>query len=145
MVSTFLRLLKHILYYRFSLLTIFLGHSAGCGITDEISQWMESIQNAAVDEEPTQPPSTTSKPKEQVKPATSSYKAKEQPNFFPRNEEEFINKYSKEANEGVHSRHRRAARRDENRNTCSLYIQTDPLIWRHIREGFPEVFITIID
>lgn len=45
--------------------------------------------------------------------------------------------------ERVHERVRRAAgsgpRREDNKNTCSLYIQTDPLIWRHIREGIAEV------
>lgn len=62
-------------------------------------------------------------------------------------------KYTKEANfrddiedtenwhEESHERVRRAAQRqkDDNRNTCSLYIQTDPLIWRHIREGVADV------
>ncbi|ALC39521.1 kuz [Drosophila busckii] len=28
--------------------------------------------------------------------------------------------------------------REDNKNTCSLYIQTDPLIWRHIREGIAD-------
>ena len=37
-------------------------------------------------------------------------------------------------------RAKRAARpKEDNRNTCSLYIQTDPLIWRHIREGIADV------
>lgn len=51
--------------------------------------------------------------------------------------------------ERVHERVRRAsgtsgtsARREENKNTCSLYIQTDPLIWRHIREGIADVSIS---
>lgn len=63
-------------------------------------------------------------------------------------------KYSKEANfkqnDGIknddewhrqsHQRTKRATRpKEENRNTCSLYIQTDPLIWRHIREGIADV------
>ncbi|XP_004530918.1 uncharacterized protein LOC101455868 isoform X2 [Ceratitis capitata] len=40
----------------------------------------------------------------------------------------------------VHERVRRAtaANPNENKNTCSLYIQTDPLIWRHIREGIAD-------
>lgn len=39
-----------------------------------------------------------------------------------------------------HERVRRAPRpKEENKNTCSLYIQTDPLIWRHIREGIADV------
>lgn len=68
-------------------------------------------------------------------------------------------KYSKEANynddtdhnaqndrtndewhEKSHERAKRAARpKEDNKNTCSLYIQTDPLIWRHIREGIADV------
>lgn len=51
--------------------------------------------------------------------------------------------------ERVHERVRRAsgssassARREDNKNTCSLYIQTDPLIWRHIREGIADVSTT---
>lgn len=48
--------------------------------------------------------------------------------------------------ERVHERVRRASgasgsssRREDNKNTCSLYIQTDPLIWKHIREGIADV------
>lgn len=46
-------------------------------------------------------------------------------------------KYSEEAN----NRTKRAttSARYQERNTCSLYIQTDPLIWRHIRESIPDV------
>jgi hypothetical protein len=46
-------------------------------------------------------------------------------------------KYTEELN----SRTKRAASppRYQERNTCSLYIQTDPLIWRHIRESIPDV------
>ena len=41
-------------------------------------------------------------------------------------------KYSKKANA---ARVKRAARENPNkRKSCSLYIQTDPLFWRHIRE-----------
>lgn len=54
------------------------------------------------------------------------------------------NKYSRAANTGEHSRARRAAADEKIRNMCSLYIQTDPLIWRHIREGFPDVSIALL-
>lgn len=44
-----------------------------------------------------------------------------------------------------HERVKRAARpREDNRNTCSLYIQTDPLIWRHIREGIIDVSLFVL-
>lgn len=105
------------------------GHSAGCGITDEISQWMANIQNAAVEDDV----DSAAKEKEQRLIEQSKNKAKEQPK-----PEQPFSKYSREANE-AHSRVKRGTRRDENRNTCSLYIQTDPLIWKHIKEGFPEV------
>lgn len=40
----------------------------------------------------------------------------------------------------AHERVKRAARpKEENKNTCSLFIETDPLIWRHIRESIADV------
>uniref|UniRef100_A0A6B2EH50 ADAM10 endopeptidase n=1 Tax=Phlebotomus kandelakii TaxID=1109342 RepID=A0A6B2EH50_9DIPT len=112
------------------------GHGGGCGITDEISSWMDSIQNGAVDED--DPPAVP------VKPPQDKISVAEDTHWPPHQ------KYSKEANwraagredhqhEEAHERVRRATRpREENRNTCSLYIQTDPLIWRHIREGIAD-------
>jgi len=47
--------------------------------------------------------------------------------------EEPYEKYSREYNEQA-GRSKRAIRKDDNKNTCSLFIQTDPLIWRHIYE-----------
>ncbi|XP_059616413.1 disintegrin and metalloproteinase domain-containing protein 10 isoform X2 [Phlebotomus argentipes] len=118
------------------------GHGGGCGITDEISSWMDSIQNAAVDDDtpPAAPAAKSSR--EKVRMSSS-----EEDTQWPPHQ-----KYSKEANwraadveddgdqhEEAHDRVRRATRpREENRNTCSLYIQTDPLIWRHIREGIAD-------
>ncbi|KAJ8961399.1 hypothetical protein NQ318_014644 [Aromia moschata] len=112
------------------------GHSSGCGINDDVLQWMEKIQYSSVDSPPEQP--KYQKPVKHKKVVSSAIKKdKEQPKPLP-NHEDIFGKYSREANEQPNSRHRRATRRDENKNTCSLYIQTDPLIWRHIREGFPE-------
>lgn len=115
-----------------------LGHSAGCGINEEISQWMERVQNSGVEEEQPLPP-TKQKPikfKKHKKVVSNLNKSKNTVNTV--NVEEPINKYSREANEN-HGRHKRATKREDAKNTCSLYIQTDPLIWKHIREGFPEV------
>lgn len=101
---------------------------------------MESIQNSAVNEE-TSPVSSSLNvkyTKKHKKATDNSFKSKVGQNHDDM--EKPMNKYSKEANEGVHNRRRRAIRRDDNKNTCSLYIQTDPLIWKHIRESFPEVF-----
>lgn len=126
-----------------------LGHSAGCGITDEISQWMESIQNSGIEEEPEEqnipPPipvvrSTNLKNKHRT---NNKGMNKKLPKSTVNNyvDEYPSDKYSREANEpNIHTREKRATRLREDRNTCSLYIQTDPLIWKHIREGFPEVW-----
>lgn len=61
-------------------------------------------------------------------------KRKKDYTFRNHEENETHNKYSREANT-EHSRSKRATRpKEENKNTCSLFIQTDPLIWRHITE-----------
>ncbi|KYM96177.1 Disintegrin and metalloproteinase domain-containing protein 10 [Cyphomyrmex costatus] len=99
------------------------GDGAGCGITNsDVIEWMESVQNSAVPDEPpkTVPPSNQKEPKPNVAPWNGD---REAPGH----------KYSREANEPSHRRPRRATRSKEN-NTCSLFIQTDPLIWRHISE-----------
>lgn len=119
----------------------FSGHSAGCGITDEVIQWMDRIQNSGIDEDP--PPSPPLPPKEKYR-KQKKFSDNDKVQFKSvENYEDKFSKYSKAANED-HVRHKRATRRDENKNTCSLYIQTDPLIWRHIREGFPEVRINFL-
>lgn len=114
------------------------GHVGGCGITDEVIQWMDRIQNSAVDDDVEVQKVPQPKPRKHKKVnKTSTTSPSQSP--LSSNHEDLINKYSREANEGVHSRKKRATRgREEIKNTCSLYIQTDPLIWRHIREGFPE-------
>lgn len=118
------------------------GHSAGCGINDDTIQWMHQIQNSAVEENDPDDIPVVAKPARKL--TKKFYKKLKRPKVINEEsvnyEESNINKYSKEANEGhgMGSRHKRASRINENKNTCSLYIQTDPLIWRHIREGFPE-------
>lgn len=114
------------------------AHAHGCGINDDISQWMDNIQNsAAVEDEPTVEEihlkDNTQKPNGHVNGIFADDELSS-PYF----------KYSKEANDDNndqnHKRTRRATRpKEDNRNTCSLYIQTDPLIWRHIREGIADV------
>lgn len=98
---------------------------SGCGINDEIIQWMDHIENSAEDE-PAALPETTKGP--------TKSQASTPPTLEPHPPH---NKYSREVNEGSSSYHRskRATKpKEENKNTCSLFIQTDPLIWRHISE-----------
>lgn len=124
------------------------NHANGCGISEDVAQWMDSVQNAAIDDdnEIVQEPIKEKQQQQQKKPV-------EQPKLYRQNSifmEDHMNspylKYSKEANSednyasNFHGRSKRAARpKEDNKNTCSLYIQTDPLIWRHIREGIADV------
>ncbi|XP_015434819.1 PREDICTED: disintegrin and metalloproteinase domain-containing protein 10 [Dufourea novaeangliae] len=96
---------------------------SGCGITEDVVEWMERIQNSGEPDVPS--PVTTANVK----------KPNPQPNAWNGDQESPGHKYSREANEPSHRRVRRAARpKEDNKNTCSLFIQTDPLIWRHISE-----------
>lgn len=90
---------------------------------------MEKIQNSA---EPDVP----------FKTVPSVNQEEPKPNVAPWNgdQESPVHKYSREANEAGHRRPRRATRSKEN-NTCSLFIQTDPLIWRHISEQVLDIFL----
>lgn len=123
----------------------------GCGINEEVSQWMDTIQNGAVDEETPQVPHFKRQNSSASRTKPDSHR---QNSIF---NQEFLmphEKYSRDANwqeetntvndddwhAQSHERVRRATRpKEENKNTCSLYIQTDPLIWRHIREGIADV------
>ncbi|XP_050343887.1 disintegrin and metalloproteinase domain-containing protein 10 isoform X2 [Nymphalis io] len=112
------------------------GHVGGCGVTDEVVQWMERIQNSGVDDEP---PASVSPPHTHHSSAPNP----PHPNSLRDDSSRHWdllhhNKYSRAANSGEHTRARRAAPDEKIRNMCSLYIQTDPLIWRHVREGFPD-------
>ncbi|XP_045766161.1 disintegrin and metalloproteinase domain-containing protein 10 [Maniola jurtina] len=112
------------------------GHVGGCGVTDEVVQWMERIQNSGVDDDP---PVSATPTHTYQSPAPNSQHPNSLRDDSSRNWDfHHYNKYSRAANTGEHSRARRAASDEKIRNMCSLYIQTDPLIWRHIREGFPD-------
>lgn len=117
---------------------LYAGHVGGCGITESVSRWMERIQNSAVEEEPPpvrhkkKSPDGTRRNQQipDIEPKRTKGILKEDPPWINSFESPY-EKYSKEAN----SRPKRAARpKEENRNTCSLFIQTDPLIWRHIAD-----------
>ncbi|KAF5276824.1 hypothetical protein FQA39_LY06376 [Lamprigera yunnana] len=92
----------------------------GCGISEGVFEWMNQIQNSAVQDDIS--PLQTSKLKEHKKLAIDN------------NEKQ--NKYSVKADQ---KRHKRTTRtRQTQRKTCSLEIEIDPYLWRHIRETFPE-------
>lgn len=121
------------------------GHSSGCGITDDVAAWMDRVQNSA---DPVEEKEEASKQYQQT-PAhlLSQYKYKKwldsHDNYKTSGEEDGIsdfyetilddyhNKYSAQAN----SRTKRAVGMgvgEDNKGTCSLSIQTDPMLWHHI-------------
>lgn len=136
------------------------GHFAGCGVPDHgTDSWMERVATSGIDEDDIPyPEERFHKPKNKLtskqgtpKSAHPSDDHNSAPNDLnplpsdiginPLHVETEVNhmeapyeKYSREAN----TRNRRAANAAQvkyNRNnTCSLFIQTDPLIWRHITE-----------
>ncbi|XP_068082723.1 disintegrin and metalloproteinase domain-containing protein 10 isoform X2 [Anabrus simplex] len=102
------------------------GHVGGCGINDDILQWMDHVQNSAVEEDMPPPPPPSERRQQDIhSPEELLLKEPQEAQY----------KYSREANEGIHTRSKRATRpKGDNKNTCSLFIQTDPLIWRHVSE-----------
>ncbi|XP_058452877.1 disintegrin and metalloproteinase domain-containing protein 10 isoform X2 [Malaya genurostris] len=207
------------------------GHPSGCGINEEVSAWMDRVQNSAVDESDEEQQRNEKTTVERTEDdsdrrRSASYagndsadssvnnleedlfqKSSTQPNYNSVNDSGSIGgsqnyynnyrkinskqnanannygqtdngsssssssgsgtnrletgyefkfaheKYSKAANwrasdespddrdwhQRSHERVRRAFRmKEENKNTCSLYIQTDPLIWRHIRDSIAD-------
>lgn len=136
-------------------------HPNGCGLTEEMTQWMDHIQSSEVEikEDSLVKNKLSDKDNKNKNDETQDKKTKLHNNYNNtsdyQSQRKKLNdfhdhyphhKYSKEANDGdgktSHFNHRakRAARVQE-RNTCSLYIQTDPLIWKHIRESIPDVSI----
>ncbi|KAG8232124.1 hypothetical protein J437_LFUL012133, partial [Ladona fulva] len=101
------------------------GHVGGCGITDDVVQWMDRIQNSAIEE----PAGEQCLDK---KSSCSKKTLRAGGGESPKN----LYSSSEKGKEEKSNRVKRGARspKEENRNTCSLFIQTDPLIWRHISE-----------
>ncbi|KAK2704523.1 disintegrin and metalloproteinase domain-containing protein 10-like [Artemia franciscana] len=107
------------------------GHVSGCGITDEISHWMDSVQRSGEEEEqnaietPKKPKLSSSTPKtlEEV----WREKVSEDPSY----------KYTLEANKEESRkilRNKRDTLRGNEKRTCSMFIQTDPYLWKHVYE-----------
>lgn len=114
-------------------------HANGCGLTEDVAHWMDRVQNSAdiLDEEV----EIVQQQQHQHDEKGSMKTGNDSKSHFYQHvnnrifDESAHEKYSKEAN----SRPKRATVRYQEKNTCSLYIQTDPLIWRHIRESIPDV------
>lgn len=108
------------------------GHVNGCGVNEDVSQWMESVQNGGIDDDIDD---ISVKPKDSD--SEQKTKSRQNQNSIFDDDKSPHFKYSKEGNSDYDGatgykkseRVKRAARpKEDNRNTCSLYIQTDPLI-----------------
>jgi disintegrin and metalloproteinase domain-containing protein 10 len=117
-------------------------HPNGCGLTEDVSHWMDTVQNSAADDEeeieivPIKPApnATAEKIKNQYQPVNNR--------IYDDDSRHPHQKYSEEVNK--RSKRATTSARYQERNTCSLYIQTDPLIWRHIRESIPDVSLLFL-
>jgi disintegrin and metalloproteinase domain-containing protein 10 len=105
-------------------------HANGCGLTDDVMHWMDRVQSGAEEE-------IEVVPLDEDKNVNKTHYQHENNRIY---EDSPSSKYSEEAN--TRSKRAAASPRFQERNTCSLYIQTDPLIWRHIRESIPDVSST---
>lgn len=97
------------------------GHGSGCGITEDVQRWMDNIQQSAVQEQNTK---NTSESDDAPKDAYLNKILKED-----------YNKYSREAQQWADfdsDVKQRSKRGIPEKRACSLYIQTDPLLWEHI-------------
>ena len=97
--------------------------SPGCGANQEIQTWMSNIQLSNTDDIDKQPgPGDDQEEEEEevVDPVPSD------PNLDPNPKY----KYSEQAN----NRKKRSTKPSSTKKSCSLFIQTDPLLWKHVRE-----------
>ena len=130
------------------------GHSSGCGVTDEVAEWMRSVQESAVEEPITSANDIYNIDEEEqaefneyISPTLhstnpglySKYKK-----LYTKLQADYHDKYSKEAN----SRSRRSSSSggvgEDNKGTCTLSIQTDPLLWRYIYQQVTNTLVISI-
>ena len=120
------------------------GHAKGCGIDDEMMEWMSEIQNSAVEDMPElKHPKAKPLVKKSILDDPVSLPLQ---GFYLDQDDHSYSMYSREANLNYNNntintikkqRGRRAAGRTNtanSRTTCTLSIQTDPLLWKHIAE-----------
>ena len=114
-----------------------LGHKGGCGVTDEVAQWMNSVQQGEVVEEAEQQQTTKSAVEHgdswgiyKLGAAGAGAGA-----GADRDHSSSWYKYTHEANTEQPAKRKKRATKSDSRTTCSLFIQTDPLMWKHYYES----------
>lgn len=113
------------------------GHKGGCGVTDEVAQWMNSVQQGEVVEEAEQQQTTKSAVEHgdswgiyKLGAAGAGAGA-----GADRDHSSSWYKYTHEANTEQPAKRKKRATKSDSRTTCSLFIQTDPLMWKHYYES----------
>ncbi|KAK4021038.1 hypothetical protein OUZ56_002972 [Daphnia magna] len=121
------------------------GHVGGCGVTDEVAAWMDDIQHGATDEEKEDEKTNEINTKDRIVELEESLHKRDHQNGWktahPRSSAWWY-KYSHQANQpdadpsdGGRRDRRSTVKNNVSRTTCSLFIQTDPLLWRHFYEA----------
>lgn len=119
-------------------------------MTDEVAAWMDDIQHGATEEEKEDEDEgvnkiDTGRPAVEDALRTSQRARDDGSRPHPRSSAWWY-KYSHQANQAnnfqdgqdslpVESRKKRSTIKAASRTTCSLFIQTDPLLWRHFYEA----------
>ena len=99
-----------------------LGQRApGCGISDSVQSWMDEVRHSGEKTELPPPRVIDSPPSV---PQVEDDDEQLGPQY----------KYSMEANDPGRARVKRSLPNPNSKKSCALYIQTDPLFWKHIRE-----------
>ncbi|XP_043197730.1 disintegrin and metalloproteinase domain-containing protein 10-like [Amphibalanus amphitrite] len=114
------------------------GPFGGCGVDGDVSEWMHKVQNSAIDDDETEFRAAAEerehRRRERERPSAARRVAHDARHY----------KYTEEAQRHLdagRSRSRRAPRQGgatshlpDSRGTCSLSVETDPMLWRHVFE-----------
>lgn len=108
----------------FFLISVNLGFDRpGCGISDSVQSWMDQIQHNG------EPSTQTNANKENV-----AKEASDEEVLLHFSNEDQVGPAYKYSVEGNTRRKRSLENPNKNKKSCSLYIQTDPLFWVHIKD-----------
>nr|CAG4641525.1 EOG090X02I4 [Eurycercus lamellatus] len=121
------------------------GHVGGCGVTDEVAAWMDDIQHGAEDETGRSEEEAYGDAGNEIDSNLPHSKNRQSINGSPSSSGSSWYKYSHQANVGeeqqqqetpptANRRQKRTTKPNVSRTTCSLFIQTDPLLWKHFYE-----------
>ena len=115
----------------FSIFFFTVDSHPGCGASGSTLKWMESVARSAVSEEDGD--QDDDDPAAVIQDEDPEDEAAPEALPFVSDSENPEYKYTAEANYPGR-RYKRAMENPNKKKSCSLYIQTDPLFWRHIRE-----------